>query len=66
MVRQASINPINTLCWLAKMRPTCFGALYAYRCKSRKSDVMNGMAASLTDQDMADLAAYYMNSEVQP
>jgi len=43
-----------------------FGALYAYRCKSRKSDVMNGMAASLTDQNMADLAAYFMNSEVQP
>ena len=42
-----------------------FGALFAYRCKARKSDIMNGVAGSLSDQNLADLAAYFANSEVK-
>ena len=34
-------------------------ALQDYRSGARKHPSMNGVAASLTDQDMADLAAYY-------
>jgi cytochrome c553 len=35
------------------------GALKAYRDKTRNNPMMNGMAASLTDQQIDDLAAYY-------
>lgn len=34
------------------------GALTAYRDGTRKAAIMNNMAASLTDQQIADLAAY--------
>ena len=34
-------------------------ALKAYRAGERSHPSMRGIAASLTDQDMADLAAYY-------
>jgi cytochrome c553 len=34
-------------------------ALQAYKSGDRKHPSMSGIAASLTDQDMADLAAYY-------
>lgn len=34
-------------------------ALEAYKSGERKHPSMRGIAASLTDQDMADLAAYY-------
>ena len=34
-------------------------ALKAYRDKTRNNPVMSGMAASLTDQQIDDLAAYY-------
>ncbi len=34
-------------------------ALKAYRDKTRNNPIMNGMAASLTDQQIDDLAAYY-------
>ena len=34
-------------------------ALQAYRSGARKHPTMNAIAGSLTDQDMADLAAYY-------
>ena len=34
-------------------------ALHAYKSGARKHPTMNAIAASLTDQDMADLAAYY-------
>jgi cytochrome c553 len=34
-------------------------ALQDYRSGARKHPSMNGIAASLSDQDMADLAAYY-------
>lgn len=34
-------------------------ALQAYKSGVRKHPTMNAIAASLTDQDMADLAAYY-------
>ena len=34
-------------------------ALHAYKSGARKHPTMNAIAGSLTDQDMADLAAYY-------
>ncbi|MFZ5504968.1 MAG: c-type cytochrome, partial [Pseudomonadota bacterium] len=34
-------------------------ALQAYKNGDRKHPTMTGIAASLTEQDMADLAAYY-------
>lgn len=34
-------------------------ALQAYKSGDRKHPSMNGIAASLTEQDMADIAAYY-------
>ena len=38
-------------------------ALQDYRSGARKHPTMTGIAASLTDQDMADLAAYYASAE---
>jgi cytochrome c553 len=35
------------------------GALHAYKKGDRKHPSMNGIAASLSDQDIADIAAYY-------
>lgn len=35
------------------------GALKAYRDKTRNAPIMNGMAASLSDQQIDDLAAYF-------
>lgn len=35
------------------------GALKAYRDKTRNMPIMNGMAASLSDQQIEDVAAYY-------
>lgn len=34
-------------------------ALKAYRSKARVNAIMNGQAANLSDQDIADLAAYF-------
>ncbi len=34
-------------------------ALKQYRDKTRQSDIMNAIAGSLTDQDIANVAAYY-------
>lgn len=34
-------------------------ALEQYRDKTRKSDIMNAIAGSLTDDDIANVAAYY-------
>lgn len=34
-------------------------ALKQYRDKTRKSDIMNAIAGSLTDDDIANVAAYY-------
>ncbi len=34
-------------------------ALKQYRDKTRKSDIMNAIAGSLTDNDIANVAAYY-------
>ena len=34
-------------------------ALKQYRDKTRKSDIMNAIAGSLTDDNIADVAAYY-------
>jgi len=34
-------------------------ALKAYRDKTRRAPLMNGMAAGLSDEDIANLAAYY-------
>jgi len=39
-------------------------ALNAYKKGDRKHPTMRGIAASLTDQDIADLSAYYANSGV--
>ena len=41
------------------------GALRAYRSGERSHASMKAIAASLSDQDMADLAAYYAQSNVQ-
>ena len=40
-------------------------ALQAYRTGDRKHPSMRGIAASLTDQDIADLAAYYGTDTVK-
>ena len=37
-------------------------ALHAYKAGQRKHPSMRGIAASLSDQDIADLAAYYAGS----
>jgi cytochrome c553 len=37
-------------------------ALHAYKSGERKHPSMRGIAASLSDQDIADLAAYYSTS----
>ena len=34
-------------------------ALKAYKSKARSNAIMNGQAANLSDQDIADLAAYF-------
>jgi cytochrome c553 len=34
-------------------------ALEQYRDKTRKSDIMNAIAGSLTDNDISNVAAYY-------
>lgn len=39
-------------------------ALNAYRSGARKNDMMTVMAAKLTDEDIADLAAYYAAIEI--
>lgn len=36
-------------------------ALQQYRDKTRKSDIMNAVAGSLTDEDIDNIAAYYDN-----
>lgn len=38
-------------------------ALKAYRAGSRNNETMKAVASSLTDQDMADIAAYYSRPE---
>jgi cytochrome c553 len=44
--------------------PYIVAALTAYKKGERKHPTMRGIAESLTDQDMADLAAYYATSGV--
>jgi len=39
--------------------PYLSSALHAYKAKQRSHPSMRGIAASLSDQDIADLAAYY-------
>ena len=39
-------------------------ALEQYRDKTRKSDIMNAIAGSLTDNDISNVAAYY--SSIKP
>ncbi len=41
-------------------------ALKAYRDKSRQAPLMNGMAAGLSDEDIANLAAYYASLKPCP
>ena len=38
-------------------------ALHDYRAGARQQASMNGIAASLSDQDIADLAAYYADGD---
>ena len=40
-------------------------ALHAYKKGDRKHPSMQGIAASLSDQDMADVAAYYSQQNAQ-
>ena len=37
--------------------------LHDYKTKKRSNAIMNGQAATLTDQDIADLAAYYASQK---
>jgi cytochrome c553 len=41
-------------------------ALKEYRDKTRKSDIMNAIAGSLSDDDIADVAAYYAQQKPNP
>jgi cytochrome c553 len=41
-------------------------ALRHYRDKTRKSDIMNAIAGSLSDDDIANVAAYYARQTAQP
>ncbi len=41
-------------------------ALNAYKDKSRTAQLMNGMAAGLSDEDIANLAAYYSSLKPCP
>jgi cytochrome c553 len=41
-------------------------ALKEYRDKTRKSDIMNAIAGSLSDGDIAALAAYYAEQKTTP
>ncbi|EIC30006.1 MULTISPECIES: c-type cytochrome [Methylomicrobium] len=41
-------------------------ALKEYRDKTRKSDIMNAIAGSLSDDDIADVAAYYAQQNINP
>lgn len=41
-------------------------ALKAYQKGDRKHPTMKGIAASLSDQDIADVAAYYSQQSAQP
>ncbi len=40
--------------------------LHEFKAGDRANPIMSGMAAPLSDQDMADLAAYYVNQKVAP
>ncbi|HED13477.1 MAG TPA: c-type cytochrome [Gammaproteobacteria bacterium] len=40
--------------------------LNAFKSGQRKSDIMQGIVAALSDQDMADLAEYYTTQKIQP
>ncbi|MBB5216020.1 c-type cytochrome [Parapusillimonas granuli] len=40
-------------------------ALKDFKSKARENEVMNLMAAGLSDDDMANLAAYYQSIEIQ-
>ncbi|MEI8210206.1 MAG: cytochrome c [Methylococcales bacterium] len=40
-------------------------ALGQYRDKTRKNDVMNALAGSLTNNDISNIAAYYANLKIK-
>lgn len=40
--------------------------LHEFKAGDRANPIMSGMAAPLSDQDMADLAAFYVNQKVAP
>jgi cytochrome c553 len=51
---------------IAGQHPAYFvNALRAYKSGERSHPSMKGIAASLSDQDMADLAAYYAQADVK-
>ncbi|MGR9086194.1 MAG: c-type cytochrome [Gammaproteobacteria bacterium] len=41
-------------------------ALKQYRDKTRKSDIMNAIAGSMSDQDIENVAAYYARQKMNP
>lgn len=41
-------------------------ALQQYRDKTRKSDIMNAIAGSLSDDDIENVAAYYARQKANP
>jgi cytochrome c553 len=41
------------------MRTTCRHSLEGYKSGQRKNAIMAGMAAALTEEDIAELAKYY-------
>lgn len=47
-----------------QVQPYLVAALGSYRSKERKNELMNTVAANLSDADIADLAAYYSSIQV--
>jgi cytochrome c553 len=41
-------------------------ALKQYRDKTRKSDIMNAITGSMSDDEIADVAAYYARQKMNP
>ena len=41
-------------------------ALKQYRDKTRKSDIMNAIAGSMSDDDIANVSAYYARQKMNP
>jgi cytochrome c553 len=56
-------SPRSTTCPDRQHSTYFVNALKAYKSGERKHPSMRGIAASLSDKDMADLAAYYAEAK---